>query len=80
MFICHDQVLNYDRPVRFLVVRTCCMGIFTRNKNDKGLFSEQFDPASPCRFEIVDLIFGVRCGSALDLPSHGCELSNSSVI
>ena len=30
---------------------------------------EQFDPASPRRFEIVDLTVGVRCGSALDSPN-----------
>ena len=32
---------------------------------------EQFDPASPRRFEIVDLTVGVRCGSALDAANHG---------
>ena len=30
---------------------------------------EQFDPASPRRFEIVDLTVGVRCRSALDSPN-----------
>ena len=46
----------------------------------RPLTVEQFDPASPCRFEIVDLMVGVRCRSALDSPSQGRVLSTSLAI
>ena len=45
----------------------------------RPLTVEQFDPASPRRFEIVDLTVGVR-SSALDSPNHGRVLSTSLVI
>ena len=35
---------------------------------------ERFDPASPRRFEIVDLAVGVRCGSALEIDSPSTAL------
>ena len=39
-----------------------------------------FDPASPRRFDIVDLRVGVRCGSTLDSPSLSRVLSTLLVI
>ena len=44
-----------------------------------ALTVEQFDPASPRRFEIVDLTVGVRCGSALDSPCLRADVSISFV-
>ena len=38
---------------------------------------EQFDPAIPCQFEIVDLTVRVRCEADLDFLNHGCVLSTS---
>ena len=48
--------------------------------SDCPLTVEQFDPASPRRFEIVDLTVGVRCGSALDSPRLSRVLPTSLAI
>ena len=44
------------------------------------LMVEQFDPASPRQLEIVNLMVGVRCRAALNLPNHGRVLSTSLAI